>query len=856
MTTFYRINAFATVSLLSGLLAAAMPDVISADIVGTPVVQKVKTPAPPVKGFAAERVAEKLGRGLIAVPVENGKVYLSWRLLDSDDPKAGFDIFSVAGGKESRLNSTPVVQTTDYTVDSPVKGAKYAVRPAAGFKGAAGFAAVRPVMDDGSCTYVNYKLSNPKAKIDKIGIGDLDGDGEYDFVVRHSSAGANVDPWYAFWKPSASTFVLEAVKSDGTVLWSKDLGWNIECGIWYSPFIVYDVNGDGKAEVILKAFDPKSGDLREKDGKDKGKVMTGEEYLMVLDGMTGNEIVRVPWPSRNNFEGMNMAYNYYSRNQLAIAYLDGKTPCIIALRGTYSLMLADAWQLNQGKLEPLWKYDSRNYDRKYTGQGAHTTRAIDLDGDGRDEIILGGAVIDDNGQPLWSTGHGHPDYVYVTNITNRNPGLEVVTIYETHCKRGGVTCADAKTGKVIWEFEQPTGHLHFGYAGDIDPLYRGWEVGATEAGDDDKKAPGLRRHFSPDGELLLTGDRVPFNKKSFIYWDADLQREICNPVISDFGGGPSGGGYGGTFLMQADILGDWREEALTTRPGEFRVYSTLIPAMDRRVCLMQNPGYRQTIAANSMGYIYDPALSYLPTDVSPNLNLTCKDNNGILSLQVVTSSPVNRPLKGKLKLIAPDGVSLTPSEWMVDLKPGNMAVTSVKLERKSSTCAPVKAELRLDDGTILRGQVPTGNKPVPPMKIEGIITEAEDFIGQKNGKVEIRTDKTGMHNKCFSHWDKAGHEISWSLKVPQDGKYCLAVRYCAAGDALRKVTVNGNIIGTFELPSSGGLGESAGDWRSYTLNRDKVDIIFYFNKGNGELKRETVGGTSLNLDLIQLIPVR
>lgn len=111
-------------------------------------------------------------------------------------------------------------------------------------------------------------------------------------------------------------------------------------------------------------------------------------------------------------------------------------------------MLAEAWQLKDGRLEPLWKYNSGDYGREFHGQGAHSTRTVDLDGDGRDEIVLGGAVLDDDGQPLWSTGHGHPDYVYVTNITNRNPGMEVVTIYETACKvKGGFTCADAKTGQ-------------------------------------------------------------------------------------------------------------------------------------------------------------------------------------------------------------------------------------------------------------------------------------------------------------------------------------------------------------------------------------------------------------------------
>lgn len=825
-----------------------------------PVVEtKITAVLPPVTGFATERVVEKFGRGLIAAAVSDGKVYLSWRLLKSDDPKIGFDIFSIVDGREKKLNASPVVQTTDYTVDFPVKGAKYAVSPSAGFQGLSGLTAVRPLQNDGLLTSVNYTLSNPKASVDKIGVGDLDGDGEYDFVARYSIGGSNVDPWHVFWKPSVSPFTLEAVKSDGTILWSKNLGWNIECGIWYSPYIVCDVNGDGKAEVIVKAFDPNAGDLREKEGKDKGKVMTGEEYLMVLDGMTGNEIARAPWPSRKNFEGMEMAYNFYSRNQLAIAYLDGKTPCIIALRGTYGLMLADAWQLNNGNLESLWKYDSRKYDREYTGQGAHTTRTIDLDGDGRDEIILGGAVLDDNGQPLWSTGHGHPDYVYVTNITNKNPGLEVVTIYETHCKNGGgVTCADAKTGKVVWQFNSPTGHLHLGYAGDIDPLYRGWMVGATEISNDDKKAAvnDRRWHFSPEGELLLAGSKVPFDRKAFLYWDADLQREICNAGISDFGGGPSGGGYEGHVLMQADVLGDWREEVLTARRGGFRVFSTIIPAMDRRVCLMQDNDYRQTVISNSMGYMYEPALSYLPTDLSPNLNLTCKNNNGTLSLQVVTSSPLDRPLKGKLKLIAPAGISLVPAEWTVDLKPGILAVTEVKFGNNSPSFALIKAELQMDDGVILRGQVPTGVKPVKQPTINGIITEAEDFIDQKNGNVQVRTDKTGIHKKCFSHWDKAGHEITWSMKVPKDGKYLISVRYCASGDASREITVNGKDIGAFEFPSSGGFGDGAEDWQSYTLNRNHADQVFDFKKGNVELKMKNVDNTSLNLDLIQLIPVK
>lgn len=807
----------------------------------------------PVKGFAEKRVVEKLDRGLVVLPTDGG-LYLSWRLLSSDDPGIGFDVFCITDGKERKLNSKPVVQTTDFFVKNPPPSATYLVRPAAGFTGISGTAKPYPgKFFRNPC--VTYKLSNPKARVNKIGIGDLDGDGKYDFVVRYGNA--NVDPWYLYWKPSKNPFVLEAIKSDGTILWTKNLGWNIESGIWYSPYIVYDVNGDGKAEVILKAFDPNAGDLREKEGPDKGKVMTGEEYVMVLDGMTGREIARAPWPSRKPFEGANMAYNYYSRNQLAVAYLDGKTPCIVALRGTYGLMLAEAWQLKNGKLEPLWKYNSSDYGREYQGQGAHTTRTVDLDGDGRDEVVLGAAVLDDDGQPLWTTGHGHPDYIYVTNITNRNPGLEIVTIYETVCReKGGFTCADAKTGKIIWELDKPSNHIHYGYAGDIDPRYRGWEVGGSDTTGGEQKISAISRHYSPDGKLLRSGDNAPYKgTERFLYWDADLQREHVSPVISDFNGGPSGGGFEGSFLMQADVLGDWREEALTVTNGEFRIYSTTIPAMDRRVCLMQDPNYRQTIAANAMGYIYDPALSYLPTDLAPNLNLTFRDKVTAGDLEVVVSAPLKEPVKGQLKLSANGGIRLEPKEWAVDLKPGELKIFQVKVKKPADTIAPIRAELTQGNGTVLRGQVPTGIQLPPQPKVEGIITEAEDFVNQTGGKVVIRIDKIGMHKKCFSHWDKQGHELSWHLNVPKDGKYQLLLRYATTDDAGREVTLNGESLGVFELPSSGGFGDSSTDWLSYTLERNNGKLILPLKAGKAELKIKNADGTPLNLDYIQLIPV-
>lgn len=137
--------------------------------------------------------------------------------------------------------------------------------------------------------------------------------------------------------------------------------------------------------------------------------------------MTGKEIARTPWPSRAGFS----RYNLASRNQMAVAWLDGKTPCLLALRGTYGRMKVDAYQLHDGKLELLWKYDNANLPGSYWGQGAHFTRAIDVDGDGRDEVMLGSVMLDDTGVPLWTLGMGHNDYAYVGDIDPNRPGLEI-----------------------------------------------------------------------------------------------------------------------------------------------------------------------------------------------------------------------------------------------------------------------------------------------------------------------------------------------------------------------------------------------------------------------------------------------
>ena len=160
-----------------------------------------------------------------------------------------------------------------------------------------------------------------------------------------------------------------------------------------TSYVVFDFDGDGRAEVAVKTGE---GDPRDPNGR-----VTSGGYLSILDGRTGKERTRVEWPSREGFPN----YNYACRNQLGIAYLDGKTPCLIVERGTYNTIKVVAYEYRAGKLRELWRWDDRESGARYRGQGAHILRA-DVDGDGRDEVILSRGLDDDGTEP--STGLGTP----------------------------------------------------------------------------------------------------------------------------------------------------------------------------------------------------------------------------------------------------------------------------------------------------------------------------------------------------------------------------------------------------------------------------------------------------------------
>ena len=559
--------------------------------------------------------AEKIDRGLVALPAGANQIYLSWRLLRDDAADIAFNVYRqpAAGGKATKLNAQPVSQTTDFIdATAPVDVAcEYFVRGViagreleASSKRVATASAKDPVIRKDpkkpaapEAAFVSIPLLG-KYKIQSVAVADLDGDGKMDFVIKQPDG--NIDPYKDYWHKSAGTFKLEAYRHDGKPLWQYDLGWGIEQGIWYAPYLVHDFDGCGKAEVVVKTSE---GDPRDPDGR----VQTGPEYLTVLDGTTGKEICHADWPGRDLFK--EEGYNHASRNQLGVAYLDGKTPSIIVHRGTYGHLIVEAWKFHDRKLERQWRWDNKGLPKQYQGQGSHMLQAADLNGDGRDDIIVGSCVIGPDGKELWTTGLGHPDSVYVGKLNPDRKGLQIYYNLETAQKSNGMCQVDAATGKILWGYNTPTKHVHsHGLCSDIDPAQPGWEGYGAES---TNHVFVYSRLWSSTGKLLDDSLRWSFGPFA-VLWDGTPQRElIFNDRITKYKGAAINA-VEGNFLAVADVQGDWREEILASVPGELRIYTTTIPAHDRRVWLMQDPIYRNCVARQTSGYYQCPTLSFDP----------------------------------------------------------------------------------------------------------------------------------------------------------------------------------------------------------------------------------------------------
>ena len=584
------------------------------------------------------RQMERLGRGVVAIHQGDGRVFVSWRLLGTDPEDIGFNLYRrVASEVPVRLNTRPITGATNFvdSVANVTAAPSYFVRPVLNAREgdpSASFA-LRP-----ATPYLSLRLQTPEGYTPNDGsVGDLDGDGEYELVIHQVGRGRDNSQ-----KGMTTEPILEAYRLDGTLLWRINLGKNIREGAHYTQFMVYDLDGDGRAEVACKTADGTidgvgtvignpDADYRNADGY----ILSGPEYLTIFDGRTGAALATTDFvPPRHALqsptpeqlkEGWGDGYgNRVDRFLGAIAYLDGVHPSLVMSRGYYTRSVLTAWDWRGGKLTRRWTFDSDagpESNRAYRGQGNHNLSVADVDGDGRDDIVFGAMAIDADGHGLYSTGLGHGDAMHLDDLDPDRPGLEVFDIQERF-DDAGANFRDARTGEVRWRVAsvkagadgQGPGR---GNSFDVDPRYRGaenWVAGA-----------GVRGMWSAKGVKI--SDNQPSSVNFGVWWDGDDLRELLDrnviykwnwtgerlDTLLVAAGAASNNGTKSTPVLSGDFLGDWREEVIwrvADDPRELRIYTTTIPTARRMVTLMHDPVYRLGMAWQNVAYNQPPHVSF------------------------------------------------------------------------------------------------------------------------------------------------------------------------------------------------------------------------------------------------------
>ncbi len=589
------------------------------------------------------RQMEALGRGVFALKQADGSAFISWRMTGTDPRDIAFNLYRTAGGATQKLNVQAIAGGTNFLDKNVPQGAvSYFVRPIVNGQETEQSRAFTLPENAPARPYLSVPLQTPDGYAPNDGsAADLDGDGEYDIVLHQAGRGKDNSQ-----NGETDPPILQGYKLDGTLLWTINLGKNIREGAHYTQFMVYDLDGDGRAEVVCKTADGTVdgrgkviGDAKANYVNQDGRILSGPEYLTVFDGLSGAALATTKYiparhPETENPSGDQLKKtwgdnygNRVDRFLACIAYLDGVHPSVVMCRGYYTRTVLAAWDWRDKKLTSRWVFDSNDKgNEKFAGQGNHNLSVGDVDGDGKDEIIYGGMAIDDNGKGLYSTGLGHGDALHFSDLDPTHPGLEVFRIQERF-DDAGAHMFDAKTGEILWKKASLMAATTGGDKGegpgrglalDIDPRYPGFECWAAGAGLG-------RKMWDCKGNQIA--DATP-SVNMGIYWDGDLLSELLdgttvskwdwenkktNTLLAaqDFDCA-SNNSTKANPVLSADILGDWREEVIwrTRDNKELRIFSTTIPTNYRFPTFMHDPIYRLGIAWQNVAYNQPPHLGY------------------------------------------------------------------------------------------------------------------------------------------------------------------------------------------------------------------------------------------------------
>ncbi|WP_116108428.1 Ig-like domain-containing protein [Lewinella sp. IMCC34191] len=582
--------------------------------------------------FSQQRVMEKLNRGLVALESDDG-VFLSWRRLVSDAEDVSFRLYR----DNTLITAEPLTDVTNYVDAAGTSDGYYHIEVLSG----------EEVMETSDAVvvwgngYREIPLQTPEGYTpNDAAVADLDGDGEFEIVVkmegssRDNSQSGFTDPVY-----------LHAYKMNGTHMWSIDLGVNIRAGAHYTQFMVYDLNGDGMAEVVCKTApgtrdgageylsdgiagdDDDAADYR----NDSGYILDGPEYLTLFEGATGEEVSTVEYvPVRGNVNDWGDGYgNRVDRFLACVAYFND-LPSVVMARGYYTRTVLSAWDYVDGELVQRWIFDSDaegtgqdgNDLSLYAGQGAHSLTVGDVDDDGLDEIMYGAMAVDHDGTGLYTTGNNHGDATHLGDFLPDRPGLEFYmpseSAYSVNQVTGdripGVYVRDAADGTIVWQKDvSESADIGRAMVADISAEHEGAEFWASS---------GLGIYDANGDQIERTTGGPSINFAS--WWDGDLQRELLDgntinkytpdmqTILLQPADVQSNNGSKANPALSGDIIGDWREEVIwrTSDNQSLRIYSTTIPTEHSFYTLLQDPQYRLALTWQNVAYNQPPHTSF------------------------------------------------------------------------------------------------------------------------------------------------------------------------------------------------------------------------------------------------------